>query len=78
MVCMDSVEGDGFSEFEAQWIEASEALARRRGALDEAMRAYRQHSPACRPARVAQAIGNQDEAREDLKSLMHAIWAKLF
>ena len=67
----------GFQEFETDWIAATDTLARRQLALGEAIRVYRQHSPACRTSRVAQALANQQEAREAVESLMRTIWNKL-
>lgn len=75
---MDPSNLSGFHELESQWLEATGTLARHEAALAEAMRAYRQHSPECRPTRVAQALANHEEARETVNSLMHIIWAKLF
>jgi hypothetical protein len=58
-------------------MEATRKLARHEAALGEAMRVYREHSPACRPTRVAQALANQEEAKEAVNCLMRSIWAKL-
>lgn len=74
---MDTGNLSGFQEIEAQWVEATGALARCEAALGEAMRAYRQNSPDCRPTRIAQALANQEAAKQSVNSLMHSIWAKL-
>jgi hypothetical protein len=66
-----------FQQFEPEWAEATGHLQRCELALGEAMRAYRRHSRQCTTSRVAQALANQEEAKQSVHALMEAIWEKL-